>query len=672
MASARDPKCTGHSWFTSVDVGKPWRTSEETGCQGGCGSPRGGQAGWGLRATALYRRTLGGERPVNARRAGSRQKFQTGLEAPPKNAFCSAHSRMQPIRGAQGAGAPPPPRLCVRVTGPAPLAPQAVPSHCAGVTSPRRHPGRRLGRGTVSWLRGGAGSELADNTPHLVPPYFRITLPLSEILASIYWLICLPPIPQVSDRLGFPAHCARTFREHSSSWTSTGGPGISGLRPLSPGPGKGFGSPNGYRSGYGSPSGLGAGFGNGNGLGAQPGTGGGVKPQKPGFGNGLAMGTFPGAVTQPGFGGGVRPQKPVYGNGLGASSFPGLGAQPGPVAQNGGQAPGVGGGVKPQKPGLGNGNGMGLGAQPGFGGGGKPQKPGFRNGNGLGGGAFPGVGAQPAGPATQNGYRPGFGEGMKPQKPGLGNGNGLGAQPGLVTQNGYGAGFGGAMKPQKPGFRNGNGLGGQPGPAVPVGYGPGIGEGGKLQKPVYRNGLGAGVFPGQGAQPALGRGMSPLKSDFTPGLQLPAGYGNGNGVGAQPGPCHGRVPPLLLPRPPTSGVPSAKEGGGWGAKSQPSPPGQNGKFPAPTPAIQWGLKPQKAGYQPLNGYGLGTELGFGGGLKPQKVGFAYGNGLGAGVFPEAHLKPDFPGVNGFRNGYGEEAPVYPKAVVSGSEGNGRK
>ncbi|XP_059271879.1 glycine-rich extracellular protein 1 [Mustela nigripes] len=441
-----------------------------------------------------------------------------------------------------------------------------------------------------------------------------------------------------------------------------------------------------------------------------PCTGGGVKPPKPGFGNGLAMGTFPGAVAQPGYGGGVRPQKPVYGNGLGAGSFPGLGAQPGPVAQNGGQAPGVGGGIKPQKPGLGNGNGMGLGAQPGFGGGGKPQKPGFGNGNGLGGGAFPGVGAQPAGPATQNGYRPGFGGGMKTQKPGLGNSNGLGAQPGLVTQNGYGAGFGGAMKPQKPGFGNGDGLGGQPGPAVPVGYGPGIGEGGKLQKPVYRNGLGARVFPGQGAQPGLGRGMSPLKPGFTPGLQLPAGYGNGNGVGAQPGPCHGRVPPLLLPRPPTSGVPSAKGGGSWGPKSQPSPPGQNGKFP---------------GYQPLNGYGLGTELGFGGGLKPQKVGeppepprvqagplwvasesvsvcllppvsplaghpephpqppltqpfshccltgFAYGNGLGAGVFPEAHLQPEFPRTSGFRNGYGEEAPVYPKAAVPGSEGNGQ-
>ncbi|XP_040491389.1 collagen alpha-1(I) chain-like isoform X2 [Ursus maritimus] len=184
------------------------------------------------------------------------------------------------------------------------------------------------------------------------------------------------------------------------------------------------------------------------------------------------------------------------------------------------------------------------------------------------------------------------------------------------------------MKPQKPGFGNGNGLGAQPGPAVPMGYGPGISEGGKPRKPVYRNGLGAGVFPGQGAPPALGRGLSPPKPGYMPGpgLLLPAGYGNGNGAGAQP---------------------------------------------APTPAIQWGLKPQKAGYQPLNGYGLGTELGFGGGLKPQKVGFAYGNGLGAGVFPEAHLQPEFPGANGFRNGYGEEAPVYPKAAVPGPEGNGQ-
>ncbi|CAD7683446.1 unnamed protein product [Nyctereutes procyonoides] len=345
----------------------------------------------------------------------------------------------------------------------------------------------------------------------------------------------------------------------------------------------------GLGKGYGPLGGLGAGFENGNGLGTQPGIGAGIRAQKPGFGNrnGLAAGAFPGAVTQPGFGGGVQPQKPVYGNGLGMGAFPRLGAQPG-----------VGGGVKPQKPAFGNGNGMGVGAQPGLGAGVSPQKPGFRNGNGLGGGAFPGAGAQP-----------GFGGGMKPQKPGeprpclspppnlsstpftqppncppgFGNGNGLGAQPG----------FGVGTKPQKPGFGNGNGLGAQPGPVVPMGY-----------RPVYRNGLGAGAFPGEGAQPGLGRGLSPPKPGYLPGpgLQLPAGYGNGNGLGAQS---------------------------------------------APTPAISWGLKPQKAGSQLPNGYGAG----FGGGLKPQKV--------------------EFPGANGFRNGYGEEAPAYPKAAVPGPEGNGQ-
>ncbi|XP_053410252.1 uncharacterized protein LOC128560799 isoform X2 [Nycticebus coucang] len=49
---------------------------------------------------------------------------------------------------------------------------------------------------------------------------------------------------------------------------------------------------------------------------------------------------------------------------------------------------------------------------------------------------------------------------------------------------------------------------------------------------------------------------------------------------------------------------------------------QNGQFPALIPAIQWGMKPQKAGYQPPNGYRQGAELGFGGSLKPQKVGQA--------------------------------------------------
>nr|XP_045368644.1 glycine rich extracellular protein 1 [Camelus bactrianus] len=122
-----------------------------------------------------------------------------------------------------------------------------------------------------------------------------------------------------------------------------------------------------------------------------------------------------------------------------------------------------------------------------------------------------------------------------------------------------------------------------------------------------------------------------------------------------PGPCNGGVPPLLLPRPPTPGVPSDKVGG-WGLKSQPPPPMQNGKFP---------------GYQPPNGYGPEAELGFGGGLKPQKVGFGYGNGgPGAGVFPEAHPQPGFPGADGFRNGYGEEAPEHPEVIAPAPEGNG--
>nr|XP_045017233.1 decreased expression in renal and prostate cancer protein-like [Jaculus jaculus] len=154
-------------------------------------------------------------------------------------------------------------------------------------------------------------------------------------------------------------------------------------------------------------------------------------------------------------------------------------------------------------------------------------------------------------------------------------------------------------------------------------------------QPGYRNGLAAGAFLGQGPQPG-----------YLPGnrLGLPSGY-NGNGLAVQPGPCNGRVGPTLLPRSPTPGTPSDK-GVGWGPKSQPPPPVQNGKSPAPTPAIQWGLKSQKAGSQPSNGHGPGPELGFAGGLELQKVGFGFGNGvLGAGIFPdEAHLQPGLTGT----------------------------
>eukprot|EP00071_Canis_lupus_P042326 XP_022275883.1 fibroin heavy chain-like isoform X4 [Canis lupus familiaris] len=401
-----------------------------------------------------------------------------------------------------------------------------------------------------------------------------------------------------------------------------------GLPPLSPGLGKGLGSPNGYRSGYGPLGGLGAGFGNGNGLGTQPGIRAGVRAQKPasrsvspgfGNGNGLAAGAFPGAVTQPGFGGGVQPQKPEYGNGLGMGAFPGLGAQPA----------------------FGNGNRMGVGAQPGLGAGVSPQKPGFRNGNGLGGGAFPEAGAQP-----------GFGGGMKPQKPGeprpclsplpnlsstpfiqppncppgFGNGNGLGAQPGLATQNGYGAGFGVGTKPQKPGFGNGNGLGAQPGPVVPMGYRPG-------------NSPPTPPFP-------------LTTHTLSPSLQERAGSRN-------------------LPR---RGGP-ARPGKG----PEPSKARILARAPAAAPSRIWQRKWVEGPVSTDSGHLLGTEASesrvpapewlwsFGGGLKPQKVGFVYGNGLGAGVF----LQPEFPGANGLRNGYGEEAPAYPKAAVPGPEGNGQ-
>ncbi|XP_036899294.1 fibroin heavy chain-like isoform X3 [Sturnira hondurensis] len=295
-------------------------------------------------------------------------------------------------------------------------------------------------------------------------------------------------------------------------------------------------------------------------------------------------------------------------------------------------SPGLGKGYGPPS-GLGAGLGKrnGLGVQPGIGGGVKPHKPGFGNGNGPGAGAFPGVSAQP-----------GFGGGVKPQKPGYGNGIGAGAFPGLGAQ----PGLGGEVKPSKPGFGSRNGLGvgafpgagALPGPGVGMkpqkpspaaqngGQGPGIGGGVKPQKPGYT--------PGNGLVPVLGGDVKPQKP----------GYGNGNGQGAQPGSCNGKVPPLLLPRLPTPGGPSDRAGG-WGLKSQHPPPVQNGKFP---------------GHHPLNGYRPGAELGF-----------SYRNaGLGAGVFPEVLLQPGFPGANGFRNGYGEEALVYPKAAAPASEGNG--
>uniref|UniRef100_A0A8C8UQW4 Glycine rich extracellular protein 1 n=1 Tax=Peromyscus maniculatus bairdii TaxID=230844 RepID=A0A8C8UQW4_PERMB len=451
--------------------------------------------------------------------------------------------------------------------------------------------------------------------------------------------------------------------------------------------------------GYSPSSGLGAAFG-------------GAKPQKPGSPapNGYGTGVGGGMESpKSGSGGVVKPQKSGYGPGLGAGVFPGVGAQPAPALQNG-HGPGIRGGMKPpmsgfgagafpgvgaqpglgavtktQKPGFGNGNG--LGAQPGFGGVGKPQKPGLGNGNGLEAGAFPGTGAQPGLGEGMRPQKPDYG-GVKAQKPGFRNGNGLGlgAQPGPSAQNGHGPGIRGGMKPPKPGFGNGHGIGAaaQPGfgggrkPHKP-GYGngngldalPDYGTDMKSQKPGfrnghglgvqlgYRNGLGARVFQGQGTQP----GYMP---ENRLGMGIPPGYSNGNGMAAQPGPCNGGIaPPQLLPRSPTPAVPSDK-GSAWGLKSQLLPPVQN----APTPAMQWGPKPQKAGYQPSNGYGAEAEPGFHG-LKLQKVGFHYGNGaLETGIFPET-LQSGFPIANGFRNGLREETLLYPKATVPTLERNGK-
>ncbi|VTJ62211.1 Hypothetical predicted protein [Marmota monax] len=277
------------------------------------------------------------------------------------------------------------------------------------------------------------------------------------------------------------------------------------------------------QGGFGSPNGYRQGYGTSSGLGA--GTGGSVKPQRPGYGNRyrLGAGPIPGAAAQPGFGAGMKPQKPGYGTRMAAGAFPGVGALPGSAVLSG------------------------FGA--GFGWGGKLQKPEFGVRNGLGAVAFPGAGAQP-----------GYGGGMKAQK------------SGLTVQNRFTTGFGGVMKPQKPGYGNRNGMGAGLGPAAPNGHGPGCGGGAKPQKsgPPAQSVYGAGI----------GEGTQPQKPGYTPGngQELPPGYGNGNGLSTQPGPCSGGVIPLLLPRPPTPGVPSDK-GGGWSQESQPSPLVQNGKFP---------------------------------------------------------------------------------------------
>uniref|UniRef100_A0A2K5MD36 Glycine rich extracellular protein 1 n=1 Tax=Cercocebus atys TaxID=9531 RepID=A0A2K5MD36_CERAT len=448
------------------------------------------------------------------------------------------------------------------------------------------------------------------------------------------------------------------------------------LPPLLPGLGKAYGPHSGL--GAGSEGGVNPqkpGFRVRHGLGTQPDTEGGMKPQNLGFR------TFPGAAAQPG-----------YGNGLGAGAFPVAGAQPGPATQNG-FGPGFGGSGKLQKPGP-----TANGYEPGYGGAMKSQKPGFQYRIGL-------------------GAQPGFRGGMKAQEPGLGNGNGLGAQPVLTAQNGFGfgAGLGGSVKPLKPGYGKRLGAGAFPEAGTQPGYGhrnglgvqSGLGAGMKPQMPGlgapngYGLGRGGAGVPGRperrpwvphllpvsppgysrvvkaqkpgpsaqnGYRAGVGEGMKLQKLGLR-GTLKPQKPGYGHENGPQPGPCNARVALKLLPRLPTPGVPLDKEGG-WGLKSQPPPAVQNGKFPAPMPAIQWGLQPQKAGHQPPNGYGPGAEPGFNGDLHQQKIGVGYGNAvLGARVFPEAHPQPEFPGARGFRNGDEAEALVYPKAGAPAPEGN---
>ncbi|XP_054956712.1 glycine-rich extracellular protein 1 [Pan paniscus] len=368
------------------------------------------------------------------------------------------------------------------------------------------------------------------------------------------------------------------------------------------------------------PPGLGKVYGPHSGLGA--GYDGGVKPQKPGFVVRHGLGTQPGFRT---FAGAAA--QPGYGNGLGAAAFPVAGAQSGEETSGLGSRSGLGAGTLPgagTPPGYNNGNGPGTqpgpaaqnGFGPGFGGGGKPQKP---------------------GPTTQNGYRPGYVGAVKPQKPGFQYRIGLGAQPGfrgdmkaqepvLTAQNGFGfgAGLGGNVNPLKPEYGHGNGPGVQPGlgagmkpqmPGLgaPNGYGPGRGRagvpGGPERRPWVPHLLPfsspgyLGVMKAQ--KPGAGEGMKPQKPGLR-GTLKPQKSGHGHENGPWPGPCNARVAPMLLPRLPTPGVPSDKEGG-WGLKSQPPSAVQNGKLP---------------GHQPPNGYGPGAEPGFNGGLEPQKIGQA--------------------------------------------------
>lgn len=102
----------------------------DSGSAEAVGALGGGQEGRSLWSTAHYagaKGLSGGERPVNARGVNSRQKFQTGLEAPPKNTSYPALPQCSPSEA---------PNPCVRVTDLAPQSPPAVRCHCAGASPP--------------------------------------------------------------------------------------------------------------------------------------------------------------------------------------------------------------------------------------------------------------------------------------------------------------------------------------------------------------------------------------------------------------------------------------------------------------------------------------------------------------------------------------------------------
>lgn len=93
------------------------------------------------------------ERPVNARGGGSRQKFQTGLEAPPRNAPFPAPS---PAAGGGADLRGPAPHVLRARRRPRPAGVPGLRSHCAGARPGSAGPGRGLLGGASLRLRGRA------------------------------------------------------------------------------------------------------------------------------------------------------------------------------------------------------------------------------------------------------------------------------------------------------------------------------------------------------------------------------------------------------------------------------------------------------------------------------------------------------------------------------------